>query len=943
MANSIQGYMGERPNLGPVHGERPNLGPVLGERPNLGPGPGSPNRMGSPTFPTRSQEFPYGVSGVSMPNYGYQGEVYQFNPNGYPRKSRTCGYCGKVFTRSTTRRYHEKRCPLLRAAVFVSSENQEDRPNKPLQSHPTLSKPDEIPIYGRPIMTGLNSQDIATSQHLAASQGLNKHAEDLPSYTSVIVKQEAQDNTNVDLPASAGDLQTHAHYQTPCSTSFSPESAASSHTSKQDARSFTMSPFQLTGGIDLSKSPSHASSGHRSEENVNLRTIQDELMKDEGKESVDMENAMDFTSELLRADRPHDSEQLIREDHFEGDFNISPEKLTSSNQNSHNASASIPNEKLNLLPNRMGNDENNTKADVNTIEIAGKRNPFTRMEKKERIIGVYRCAICGKTFDNARQLHVHEQIHTKFKPYACRYCGQRFAKVSLRITHERAHTGENSHICAVCGSSFTRKYSLRLHMHRRHCEGPWLCRHCGKASLTQNELHDHLLSHNLPKNEKESVQYILDSPMAAHMFGHETGENGTNNSDYSDSNDNSTSPGNDSHGTGQNVDDPSGGEKEVCQECGKEFPKNYMRYHTKVHEGQKPYGCPICGKRFGYKNNMKSHIKLHAGIKPYQCNVCGAKFTRGSTLRRHARRHGIEADSVWDLFVKNERGDKHHGVPVMRNGTVENGNIHIGSSQNTSNISPVGSSTDAASSKFMNKETSDIPDSSISFYDGQSQIYASTSVTPNAVFMNYPSNGQPSIHSVYSPIPSTSPLSLASGFPSSQSTQDDALNLSVQRPGEKIEQPNPRQFVEERSRSWSGSGSGCDSDLKRTVCVQTKPICHDATVQVKCCCSVGDITDILNADSGDDSFMMSSNATSTSTRVLSNMEEHFSEGLSSLLVSGRLFRCEFCECYFSEYAMFRIHAKLHSRDVLRPFVCPVCNEDCHDRIYFTLHLSEHLR
>lgn len=64
-----------------------------------------------------TDSFPYGLSGVAMPNYGYPSDLYQFTSNGYPRKSRTCSYCGKVFTRSTTRRYHEKRCPLLRAAV----------------------------------------------------------------------------------------------------------------------------------------------------------------------------------------------------------------------------------------------------------------------------------------------------------------------------------------------------------------------------------------------------------------------------------------------------------------------------------------------------------------------------------------------------------------------------------------------------------------------------------------------------------------------------------------------------------------------------------------------------------------------------------------------------------------------------------------------------------
>nr|KAG5694959.1 hypothetical protein BaRGS_024142 [Batillaria attramentaria] len=67
--------------------------------------------------------FPYGISGVAMPSYNYGSELYNYVSNGFPRKSRICSYCAKVFTRSTTRRYHEKRCPLLRAAGSLMKGN----------------------------------------------------------------------------------------------------------------------------------------------------------------------------------------------------------------------------------------------------------------------------------------------------------------------------------------------------------------------------------------------------------------------------------------------------------------------------------------------------------------------------------------------------------------------------------------------------------------------------------------------------------------------------------------------------------------------------------------------------------------------------------------------------------------------------------------------------
>ncbi|CAL1537509.1 unnamed protein product, partial [Lymnaea stagnalis] len=50
-----------------------------------------------------------------------------------------------------------------------------------------------------------------------------------------------------------------------------------------------------------------------------------------------------------------------------------------------------------------------------------------------------------------------------------------------------------------------------------------------------------------------------------------------------------------------------------------------------------------------------------------------------------------------------------------------------------------------------------------------------------------------------------------------------------------------------------------------------------------------------------------------------NMSEHHrQELLLSLLTSGRMFRCPFCDIYFTEYAMFRLHQKYHQCDMSRP-------------------------
>ncbi|XP_029951061.1 zinc finger protein 467-like [Salarias fasciatus] len=53
--------------------------------------------------------------------------------------------------------------------------------------------------------------------------------------------------------------------------------------------------------------------------------------------------------------------------------------------------------------------------------------------------------------------------------------------------------------------------------------------------------------------------------------------------------------------------------------------------------GEKPFGCPLCGKAFACRSQLDVHGHVHTGERPFCCGVCGRRFSHPSNLRRHQK------------------------------------------------------------------------------------------------------------------------------------------------------------------------------------------------------------------------------------------------------------------------------------------------------------------
>ena len=218
----------------------------------------------------------------------------------------------------------------------------------------------------------------------------------------------------------------------------------------------------------------------------------------------------------------------------------------------------------------------------------------------------YSCTLCEKSYRSLNSLHIHMNVHTE--KYKCDECGECFQSRQQLAVHRKR---KKPHECDVCGKRFAKRANLVIHGRIHSGEKPYKCHICDKAYRDASSLNGHIRSHRECCTSKEDSfscskcekHFSSARSLCHHMNMHER--------------------------------------YYICTECDKVCHSNqHLAEHKAEHMGRhseesNPLECLTCKKAFATPSKLAIHMRVHTGERPFKCTLCGRSFSQNGNLKRH--------------------------------------------------------------------------------------------------------------------------------------------------------------------------------------------------------------------------------------------------------------------------------------------------------------------